>query len=154
MFWKRRGEAFRNPETENRRLKTAVCYVDPDESCVLARRMTELHICEAFPLLTDTAKDAVPICQREKPDLLILEAMPDAMEKLDDPEKDIAGRCELSARIREELPGCRVYLVCAEEFLHLEPVMKKAVETQLVNGYCFGRLTKQQLEAWLSETER
>ena len=146
MFWKRTKETSKLP-------RVMVCRVDPDETQALAKQLTEHRICEALPLLTDVAREAVPICQAASPDLLVLEAMPDAMEKLDDPDKDISGRCELAAEITEVLPACRAYLTCAEEFRHLEPVMQKAVETNLICGYCFGDLTEGQLRAWLAEGE-
>lgn len=146
MFWKRTKETPKLP-------RVMLCRVDPGETRALARQLTQSRVCEAVPLLTDVAREAVPICQAEAPDLLVLEAMPDAMEKLDDPDKDISGRCELAAQITEVLPHCRAYLTCAEAFRHLEPVMQKAVETRLINGYCFGDLTEGQLRAWLAEGE-
>lgn len=151
MFWRRKEEPFSDHGRIGRLPKVMVCRVDPDDTRILAKHLTETRICEAVPLLTDVAREAVPICQEAKPDILVLEAMPDAMEKLDDPDKDISGRCELSAQVAEVLPECRVYLTCAKEFRHLEPVMQKAVETRLIRGYCFGSLTEQQLRAWLSE---
>lgn len=151
MFWRRKEEPFSDHGGIGRLPKVMVCRVDPDETRILVKHLTETRICEAVPLLTDVAREAVPICREAKPDILVLEAMPDAMEKLDDPDKDISGRCELSAQVAEVLPECRVYLTCAEEFRHLEPVMQKAVETRLIRGYCFGALTEQQLRAWLSE---
>lgn len=73
------------------------------------------------------------------------------MEKLDDPDKDISGRCEMSVRVKERLPECRVYLICDAAFCELEPVMEKAVETKLIDGYRFGCLNRQLLEKWLAE---
>lgn len=146
MFWKRKDEA-------KLRTKIAVCYADSDMTRAAADWLAQQGLCESVAILADTPKDALWLCQREKPDLLILEAVPDAMERFDDPDKDIAGRCELSARITEVLPDCRVYLVCDEQFGHLEPVMQKAVGTNLIHGYCFGSLTRPIIESWLSETE-
>lgn len=151
MFWKRKESAVAIPGGDRGLPKVAVCCVDPAESCAAAKRLAALRICEAVPLLTDAAKEVIPICCQAEPDLLVLEAMPNAMEKLDDPDKDIAGRCGLAARVREQLPRCRVYLTCAESFRRLEPVMQKAVETRLIHGYCFGSLSGQQVRAWLSE---
>lgn len=144
MLWRHKKNRKKLP-------KVMLCCVDPDESRTVAKRLTEMRICEAVPLLSDVVREALPVCREARPDIIVLEAMPDAMEKLDDPNKDISGRCELAAQITEELPECRAYITCAERFRLFEPVMQKAVETRLINGYCFGALSAGQLKAWLSE---
>lgn len=144
MFWKRKDAIPKLP-------KAAVCCVDPGETRAVVDTLARFGLCGPTAILSDTPKDILWFCQREKPDLLLLEAVPDAMERFDDPDKDISGRCELSAQVAEVLPECRVYLTCAEGFRRLEPVMQKAVETQLIHGYCFGDLTEQQLKFWLGE---
>lgn len=144
MFRKRHDEV-------NDLAKVALCWTDTEMTRAAADRLAQRGICKPVAVLSDTPKDILWLCRRERPDLLLLEAVPDAMERFDDPDKDIAGRCRLSARIAEEMPACRVYLVCAEEFRRLEPVMQKAVETHLIRGYCFGGITVQQLEHWLGE---
>lgn len=135
-------------------LRIAVCYADSAMTRAAADALVRLEACDPIAVLSDTPKDILWLCQREKPDLLLLEAVPDTMERFDDPDKDITGRCETAARVREELPDCRVYLICGEEFRRLEPVMRKAVETKLIDGYCFGALTKQRIEAWLADKSR
>lgn len=144
MFWKRHDEPKRLP-------KVAVCYMDSDMTRTVADALAQLGACDPIAVLSDTPKDILWLCQRTAPDVLLLEAVPDAMERFDDPDKDITGRCEIAARVREDLPDCRAYLTCGEEFRHLEPVMQKAVETKLIDGYCFGDLTTQQLKLWLGE---
>ena len=146
MLWKRHDDPKRTP-------RVAVCYADAAVTRTAADWLTRLGACESVALLADTPQDILWLCRRAKPDLLLLEAVPDAMARFDDPTKDITGRCETSVRVREEVPDCRVYLTCAEEFRHLEPAMQKAVETKLVSGYCFGSLTKRQIEVWLAENE-
>lgn len=144
MFWKRKDEARSLP-------KVALCYTDSAVTRAAADWLAQLGICKPIAILADAPKDILWLCQQERPEALILEAVPDAMERFDDPGKDIAGRCELSAQITEALPRCRVYLICAEAFSRLAPVLQKAVETSLIRGYCFGRLTEQQMNTWLSE---
>lgn len=134
-------------------LKLAICCADSSMTRAAADWLALRNLCEPIAILADTPTDTLWLCQRERPDLLVLEAVPDAMERFDDPDKDIAGRCDLSARILEVLPDCRVYLICDDSFHHLEPVMQKAMETQLIHGYCFGPLSEGQLNEWLSEAE-
>ncbi len=143
MLWKRHDAPKRTPTI-------AVCYADAAVTREAADWLTRLGSCESVAVLADTPQDILWLCRRAKPDLLLLEAVPDAMERFDDPDKDITGRCETAVHIRELLPDCRVCLTCAEAFRHLEPAMQKAVETGLVDGYCFGTLAKRQLEAWLA----
>lgn len=144
MRWKRH-------EAQKRPPKIAVCYADAAVTREAADWLTQLGLCESVAVLADTPQDILWLCRRAKPDFLLIEAVPDAMERFDDPDKDIAGRCETAVHIRELLPECRVYLTCAERFRHLEPAMQKAVETELVDGYCFGALARRQLEEWLAE---
>lgn len=151
MFWRRKEEPLSGSGGPGRPPSVMVCCVDPGESRALAQQLTEERSCQVAALPTDAVEEVISLCQRESPALLVLEAMPDAMERLDDPTKDISGRCELAAQLREELPHCRVYLTCGEEFRRLEPVLQKAVEKDLIQGYCFGGLTGQQLETWLGD---
>lgn len=111
--------------------------------------LTHLDLCAPLPFLSDEPETVLWSCRKEKPNVLLLEAVPDSMERFDDPSKDIAGRCEIAARVREELPDCQVYLICAEEFRRLESVMQKAVDALLIDGYCFGALTSRSIESWL-----
>lgn len=145
MFWKRKEEAKPAPLP-----KAAVCCADPGETRRMIDWLNLLHVCQPAAILSDDPKDALWACLQEKPDILLLEAMPDAMEKLDDPSRDITGRCELSARVKEQLPACRVYLLCGAQFRELEPTLEKAVETGLIDGYRIGRLTKLNVDAWLT----
>lgn len=144
MFWKRHDEPKRRP-------RVAVCYMDSAETRAVADALAQPDLCDPIAVLSDTPQDILWLCGHTQPDVLLFEAVPDAMERFDDPDKDITGRCETAARVREDLPACRVYLTCAEEFRRLEPVMQKAVETKLIDGYCFGDLTAQQLKLWLGE---
>lgn len=129
--------------------RVAVCYAESAVTRAVVDRLTQLGFCTPLPILSDELENVLWFCRKERPDVLLLETVPDAMERFDDPGKDIAGRCETAARVREERPDCRVYLICAEEFRRLEPVMQKAVDTRLIDGYCFGALTGQLIESWL-----
>lgn len=146
MFWKRKEET-----APVRLPKAAVCCADPGETRRVTDWLTQLRICRSAAILSDDPKDVLWASLQEKPDILLLEAMPDAMEKLDDPNKDVTGRCELSAQIKEQLPVCRVYLICGAQFGNLEPTLKKAVETGLIDGYRIGRLSKLNVETWLGQ---
>lgn len=143
MFWKRREEPSPLP-------KVAVCYADSAVTRRAADWLAQLNLCKPIAILADTPKDALWLCQREEPSLLVLEAMPDAMERLDDPSRDITGCCELSAQVKEQLPTCRVCLVCDARFHDYEPTLEKAVETGLIDGYRIGRLARLHIETWLA----
>lgn len=144
MFWKRQEDTARP--------RVALCCTDPAATRAAADRLTAWDVCEPLALLSDEAESVLWSCRKERPDILVLEAMPDAMERLDDPTKDISGRCELAVQVSEALPTCRVYLLCAEGYRRSEPVLQKAVETELISGYCLGSLTRQQIERWLDGT--
>lgn len=144
MLWRRHDESQQLP-------KVAVCYVDSAATRAMADALARLGECDPVAILADTPQNILWLCAHRRPDLLLLEAVPDAMARYDDPDKDISGRCETAARVREELPDCRAYLICGADFRHLEPVMQKAVETELIHGYCFGDLTERQLRLWLDE---
>lgn len=142
MFWKAKDSPVRLP-------KLAVCYTDPAETRAITDALARDGLCEPLALLSDEAENVLWLCGREKPSALLLEAVPDAMERFDDPDRDISGRCELSARLAEALPECRVYLTCDAAFREMEPVLQKAVETGLICGYCIGSPTRQQIIHWL-----
>lgn len=144
MLWKRHDEAKRLP-------KVAVCCMDSDETRAVADALTRRGECEPIAILSDTPEDILWLCARKAPDILVLEAAPNAMERFDDPARDISGRCEMAVRVREEVPDCRAYLTCDAAFRHLESVLQKAVETELIRGYCFGTLTERQVKRWLAE---
>lgn len=142
MLWKRN----RVPQPLPR---FAIGYVDSGVTRKAADWLAQLELCEPIAILADTPQNILWLCQRTKPVVLLLEARPDAIERLDAPDKDISGRCELAARLTEVLPECRVYVTCADEFRHVEPVLQMAVEKQLIDGYHFGTLTYQLIRDWL-----
>lgn len=121
----------------------AIGYVDSSVTRKAADWLAQLDLCEPIAILSDTPQNILWLCQRTKPVALLLQAVPDAIESLDAPDKDIAGRCQLAAQIKEKVPDCRVYLTCIERSCHLEAVMQKAVDEQLIDGYSFGALTYQ-----------
>lgn len=146
MFRLRKEEAKPAPKC-----RAAVCYTDPGETRRTIDWLLRLRVCEPIAILSDAPDDVLWVCLRERPDILLLEAMPDAMERLDEPSKDITGRCELSVRVRERLPDCRVYLICGAQFGSLKPVLDKAVETGLIDGYRIGQLTRLHVESWIAD---
>ena len=70
---------------------------------------------------------------------------------MEDP-KDVSSRCDIAIEVRRKLPECRVYLVCEDGHPEKLPALEKAVELELINGYCIGSLTVQQVLTWFNET--
>ena len=67
-------------------------------------------------------------------------------------DKDVSSRCDIAVEVRRKLPDCRVYLVCEDEHPERLPALDKAVELKLIDGYCIGDLSAQQMRIWLEET--
>ena len=44
-----------------------------------------------------------------------------------------------------------MYLACEDGCLEKLPVLDKAVELALIDGYCVGSITPQQMRTWLNE---
>ena len=60
--------------------------------------------------------------------------------------------CDVAIEIKRLRPECRVYLVCEEGHPEKQAALDKAVELKLIDGYCIGDLSAQQMRAWLDET--
>lgn len=89
-------------------------------------------------------------CAAEQADLLLLET--DFTEGVED--KDVSARCDIAIEVRRKLPDCRVYLVCEDGHPEKLAALEKAVELELIDGYCLGSLTVQQVLTWLNETKK
>ena len=87
-------------------------------------------------------------CTAEQADLLLLGT--DFSNGVED--KDVSGRCDIAAEVRKRRPECRVYLVCEEGHPEKQAALDKAVELKLIDGYCIGALSAQQVRTWLRET--
>ena len=99
-------------------------------------------------ILSDDYADVVWQCVAEQADLLLLET--DFTEGVED--KDISARCDIAIEVRRKLPDCRVYLVCEDGYPKKQAALNKAAELKLIDGYCIGDLSAQQMRTWLSET--
>ena len=69
-------------------------------------------------------------------------------------DKDVSARCDIAIEVRRKLPDCRVYLVCEDGHPEKLAALEKAVELELIDGYCLGSLTVQQVLTWLNETKK
>ena len=68
--------------------------------------------------------------------------------------KDVSARCDIAIEVRRRLPECKVYLACEDGCLEKLPALDKAVELALIDGYCVGSITPQQMRTWLNEAAR
>ena len=89
-------------------------------------------------------------CDTEQADLLLLET--DFSSDMEEP-KDVSSRCDIAVEVRRKLPDCRIYLVCEDGHPEKLAALEKAVELKLIDGYCIGDLSAQQMRAWLDETK-
>ena len=105
--------------------------------------------CRPLGILSDDYDDVVWQCTAERADLLLLEL--DFSNGVED--KDVSSRCDIAVEVRRKLPDCRVYLVCEDGHPERLPALDKAVELKLIDGYCIGDLSAQQMRAWLDETK-
>ena len=128
--------------------KAAVCFNSP----IRTRRATDwlrnLGGCRPIGVLSDDCDDVVWQCAAEQADLLLLET--DFTEGVED--KDVSARCDIAIEVRRKLPNCRVYLICEDGYPKKQAALDKAVELKLIDGYCIGDLSAQQMRIWLSET--
>ena len=64
---------------------------------------------------------------------------------LSDHGEDVIWQCEA------ENVECKVYLACEDGCPEKLPALDKAVELALIDGYCVGSITPQQMRTWLNE---
>ena len=62
-------------------------------------------------------------------------------------------RCDIAIEVKRKLPDCRVYLICEDGHPEKLAALEKAAELKLIDGYCIGYLSAQQVRTWLDETE-
>ena len=129
--------------------RAAVCFTTPAMTRRAADWLGNLGGCRPLGILSDDYDDVVWQCTAERADLLLLGL--DFSNGVED--KDVSARCDIAIEVRRKLPDCRVYLVCEDGHPEKLPALEKAVELKLINGYCIGDLSAQQIRAWLAETE-
>lgn len=128
--------------------KAAVCFALPFRTRRAADWLRNLGGCRPIGILSDDCDDVVWQCAAEQADLLLLETdFTDGME-----DKDVSARCDIAIEVRRKLPNCRVYLICEDGYPKKQAALDKAVELKLIDGYCIGDLSAQQMRIWLSET--
>ena len=129
--------------------KAAVCFSSPIRTRRAADWLRNLGGCRPIGVLSDDCGDVAWQCDTEQADLLLLET--DFTEGVED--KDVSSRCDIAVEVRRKLPDCRVYLVCEDGHPEKLAALEKAVELKLIDGYCIGDLSAQQMRAWLDETK-
>ena len=128
--------------------KAAVCFALPFRTRHAADWLGNLGGCRPIGVLSDDCDDVVWQCAAEQADLLLLET--DFTEGVED--KDISARCDIAIEVRRKLPDCRVYLICEDGHPEKLPALEKAAELKLIDDYCIGDLSAQQVRTWLDET--
>ena len=131
--------------------KAAVCFALPFRTRRAADWLRNLGGCRPIGILSDDCDDVVWQCAAEQADLLLLET--DFSSEIEEP-KDVSSRCDIAIEVRRKLPDCRVYLVCEDGHPEKLAALEKAVELKLIDGYCLGSLTVQQVLIWLNETTK
>lgn len=129
--------------------KAAVCFSSPIRTRRAADWLRNLGGCRPIGVLSDDCGDVVWQCTAERADLLLMKA--DFTDGAEEP-RDISACCNVAIEVRRKLPNCRIYLVCEDGYPEKLPALEKAVELKLIDGYCIGDLSAQQMRTWLSET--
>lgn len=129
--------------------KAAVCFASPAMTRYAVDWLGKLGGCKPTAILSDDCDDVVWQCAAEQADLLLLGT--DFSNGVED--KDVSARCDIAIEVRRKLPDCRVYLICEDGHPEKLAALDKAVELKLIDGYCIGDLSAQQMRAWLDETK-
>ena len=135
-----------NYVTEPVQPRVAVCFTTPTMTRRAADWLARLGGCCPLGILSDRSEDVIWQCDAENVDLLLLET--DFSPAAEDT-KDVSARCDIAIEVRRRLPECKVYLACEDGCPEKLPALDKAVELALIDGYCVGGLTPQQMHAWL-----
>ena len=149
-IFQKRDPPANDPGAEPVLPKVAVCFTSPFRTRRAADWLKNLGGCRPIGVLSDDCGDVAWQCDTEQADLLLLET--DFFSDMEDP-KDVSSRCDIAIEVRRKLPECRVYLVCEDGHPEKLPALEKAVELKLINGYCIGSLTAQQVLTWFNETK-
>ena len=128
--------------------KAAVCFSSPIRTRRAADWLRNLGGCRPIGVLSDDCDDVVWQCAAEQANLLLLET--DFSSEIEEP-KDVSSRCDIAIEVRRRLPECKVYLACEDGCPEKLPALDKAVELALIDGYCVGSITPQQMRTWLNE---
>ena len=129
--------------------RAAVCFPSHAMTRRAADWLGNLGGCRPLGILSDDCDDVVWQCTAEQADLLLLET--DFTEGAEEP-RDISACCDIAIEVRRRLPDCRVYLICEDSYPKKQAALEKAVELNLIDGYCIGDLSAQQMRIWLDET--
>ena len=129
--------------------KAAVCFSSPIRTRRAADWLRNLGGCRPIGVLSDDCGDVAWQCDTEQADLLLLET--DFSSDMEEP-KDVSSRCDIAVEVKRKLPDCRVYLICEDGHPEKLAALEKAVELKLIDGYCIGDLSAQQVRTWLDET--
>lgn len=130
------------------RPRAAVCFTTSAMTRRAADWLARLGGCRPLGILSDHGEDVIWQCEAENVDLLLLET--DFSPAAEDT-KDVSARCDIAIEVRRRLPECKVYLACEDGCLEKLPALDKAVELALIDGYCVGSITPQQMRTWLNE---
>ncbi len=147
-FFQKREPRPSGPGAEQALPRAAACFTTPAMTRRAADWLGNLGGCRPLGILSDDCDDVVWQCTAEKADLLLLEL--DFSNGVED--KDVSGRCDIAVEVRKRRPKCRIYLACEERHPERLPALDKAVELKLIDGYCIGDLSAQQMRIWLEET--
>lgn len=122
--------------------RAAVCFTTSAMTRRAADWLARLGGCRPLGILSDHGEDVIWQCEAENVDLLLLET--DFSPAAEDT-KDVSARCDIAIEVRRRLPECKVYLACEDGCLEKLPALDKAVELALIDGYCVGSITPQQM---------
>lgn len=129
--------------------RAAVCFTTSAMTRRAADWLARLGGCRPLGILSDHGEDVIWQCEAENVDLLLLET--DFSPAAEDT-KDVSARCDIAIEVRRRLPNCRVYLICEDIYPKKQAALDKAVGLNLIDGYCIGDLSAQQMRIWLEET--
>ena len=148
LFRKREPPAS-GPGAEQALPRAAACFTTPAMTRRAADWLGKLGGCKPIAILSDDCDDVVWQWAAEQAALLLLET--DFSSEIEEP-KDVSSRCDIAIEVRRKLPDCRVYLVCEDGHPEKLAALEKAAELKLIDGYCIGDLSAQQMRTWLDET--
>lgn len=129
--------------------RAAVCFTTSAMTRRAADWLARLGGCRPLGILSDHGEDVIWQCEAENVDLLLLET--DFSPAAEDT-KDVSARCDIAIEVRRRLPDCRVYLICEDGHPEKLAALEKAAELKLIDDYCIGDLSAQQVRTWLDET--
>ena len=146
-FFRKREPPASGPGAELPR--AAVCFLSRAMTRRAADWLGNLGGCRPLGILSDDCDDVVWQCTAEQADLLLMKA--DFTDSAEEP-RDISACCDVAIEIKRRRPECRVYLICEDGYPKKQAALDKAVELNLIDGYCIGDLSAQQMRTWLDET--